>query len=36
MPLLADLVELAVGVDPHKDTPTAAVLAAATGRSSSS
>jgi hypothetical protein len=31
MRMLADLVELVVGVDPHKHTHTAAVVAAATG-----
>ena len=31
MPMLADTVELVIGVDTHKDTHTAAVVAAATG-----
>jgi transposase len=31
MAMLADLVELVIGVDTHKDTHTAAVVAAATG-----
>jgi transposase len=31
MHMLADLVELVIGVDTHKDTHTAAVVAAATG-----
>ena len=31
MAMLADLVELVIGVDTHKHTPTAAVVAAATG-----
>ena len=35
MAMLADLVELVIGVDTHKDTHTAAVVAAATGACSS-
>ena len=31
MAMLADLIELVIGVDTHKDTHTAAVVAAATG-----
>ena len=31
MAMLADLVELVIGVDTHKDTHTAAVVTAATG-----
>jgi transposase len=31
MPMLADLVELVIGVDTHKHTHTAAVVVAATG-----
>jgi transposase len=31
MAMLADLVELVIGVDTHKETHTAAVVAAATG-----
>ena len=31
MPMLADIVELVIGVDTHKDTHTAAVVKAATG-----
>jgi transposase len=33
MAMLAEVVELVIGVDTHKDTHTAAVVAAATGRS---
>jgi transposase len=36
MHMLADLVELVIGVDTHKHTHTAAVVAATTGASSSS
>jgi hypothetical protein len=31
MAMLADLIELVIGVDTHKHTPTAAVVVAATG-----
>jgi len=31
MPMLAELVEVVIGVDTHKDTHTAAVVTAATG-----
>lgn len=36
MPMLAELVEVVIGVDTHKHTHTAAVVVAATGARSSS
>ena len=32
MPVLADLVDTVIGVDPHKHTHTAVIVAAATGK----
>lgn len=34
MPILADTVDLVIGVDPHKHTHTAAIVVAANGNSS--